>query len=185
MPRNDEGEFELVLGNKHLLSLFFIVVVLLGVFFAMGYIVGRNSVPERTETAAPPTVIEPKGTEPSPMPQASSERPPTAPPETKQPETAPPPETDAQEAPRPAPTAASDALPKGSYWQVAAVKRPEGELLVEMLTKKGFQARLAPAPGTDGLLRVLVGPAQSTPQLAQLKTDLESAGYKKPIRRDE
>ncbi len=43
MARNDEGEFELVLGNKQLLSVFFILVVLLGVFFTMGYIVGRNN----------------------------------------------------------------------------------------------------------------------------------------------
>ncbi|MDQ6708765.1 MAG: SPOR domain-containing protein [Acidobacteriota bacterium] len=36
-------EQELVLGNKQLLSVFFIVVVLLGVFFTMGYIIGRNT----------------------------------------------------------------------------------------------------------------------------------------------
>lgn len=41
--RNDEGEFELVLGNKQLISVFLIVVILLGVFFSMGYIVGRNA----------------------------------------------------------------------------------------------------------------------------------------------
>src|SRR5215471_12336499 len=45
MPRNDEGEFELVLGNRQLLSGFFIVVILFGVFFTMGYIVGRHSSP--------------------------------------------------------------------------------------------------------------------------------------------
>ncbi len=45
MPKNEDGEFELILGNRQLLSVFFIVVVLLGVFFTMGYIVGRNSGP--------------------------------------------------------------------------------------------------------------------------------------------
>ena len=45
MPRNDDGEFELILGNRQLMSVFFIVVILLGVFFTMGYIVGRNSSP--------------------------------------------------------------------------------------------------------------------------------------------
>ena len=45
MPKNDDGEFELILGNRQLLSVFFIVVILLGVFFTMGYIVGRNSAP--------------------------------------------------------------------------------------------------------------------------------------------
>lgn len=45
MPKTEDGEFELILGNRQLLSVFFIVVVLLGVFFTMGYIVGRNSGP--------------------------------------------------------------------------------------------------------------------------------------------
>ena len=51
MPKNDEGEFELVLGNRQLISVFAIVVVLLAVFFSMGYIVGRNSSPVAAETA--------------------------------------------------------------------------------------------------------------------------------------
>ena len=45
MAKNEEGEFELVLGNRQLISVFLIVVILLGVFFSMGYIVGRNSAP--------------------------------------------------------------------------------------------------------------------------------------------
>ena len=45
MPKNEDGEFELILGNRQLLSVFFIVVVLFGVFFTMGYIVGRNNPP--------------------------------------------------------------------------------------------------------------------------------------------
>src|SRR5690349_4074269 len=49
MPKNEDGEFELILGNRQLLSVFFIVVVLLGVFFTMGYIVGRNSTPMSVE----------------------------------------------------------------------------------------------------------------------------------------
>lgn len=40
-----EGEYELVLGNRQLLSAFFIIVILFGVFFTMGYVVGRNSTP--------------------------------------------------------------------------------------------------------------------------------------------
>jgi hypothetical protein len=45
MKNNETGEFELVLGNRHLLSGFFIVALLFGVAFAMGYIVGRSSIP--------------------------------------------------------------------------------------------------------------------------------------------
>jgi len=42
MTRTD-GEHDLVLGNKQLLSLFFFGVILLGVFFTMGYFVGKNT----------------------------------------------------------------------------------------------------------------------------------------------
>jgi cell division protein FtsN len=52
LAKNEEGEFELVLGNRQLISVFLIVVILLAVFFSMGYIVGRNSAPgTATETA--------------------------------------------------------------------------------------------------------------------------------------
>ncbi len=52
MPKNEDGEFELVLANRQLLSVFFIVVILLGVFFTMGYIVGRSSTPAAAEIAS-------------------------------------------------------------------------------------------------------------------------------------
>jgi cell division protein FtsN len=49
-----DGEYELVLGNRQLLSAFFIVVILFALFFTMGYIVGRNSAPSiMASTAAP------------------------------------------------------------------------------------------------------------------------------------
>jgi cell division septation protein DedD len=52
LPKNEEGEFELILGNRQLISVFVIVVALLGVFFSMGYIVGRNSSPAGGATEA-------------------------------------------------------------------------------------------------------------------------------------
>src|SRR5690242_10721564 len=50
-----DGEYELVLGNRQLLSAFFIVVVLFGVFFTMGYVVGRNSGPGPSTASATST----------------------------------------------------------------------------------------------------------------------------------
>ncbi|HLG99789.1 MAG TPA: SPOR domain-containing protein [Bryobacteraceae bacterium] len=50
MAKNEDGEFELILGNRQLISVFLIVVILLGVFFSMGYIVGRNSAPAASES---------------------------------------------------------------------------------------------------------------------------------------
>src|SRR5688500_14219124 len=69
MPTNEEGEFELVLGNKQLLSVFFIVVVLLGVFFTMGYIVGRNSSP--VDAASRKTDVYDRGNAPSAVPTSA------------------------------------------------------------------------------------------------------------------
>ena len=56
MRNNETGEFELVVGNRQLLSGFFIVVLLLAVVFAMGYVVGQNSPrsAKTAETAAAP-----------------------------------------------------------------------------------------------------------------------------------
>jgi len=188
MPTNGEGEFELILGNKQLLSVFFIVVVLLGVFFAMGYIVGRNSAPGKTEVASttrpserPATPLE-TPVQPSSVPAAvnpRAEQPVEKPVEVKK--QAPPPE---EKAPAPAPAAAMDAPPTGSYWQVAATKRAEAELLVDLLKGKGYKARMVPAPGTDHYFRVLIGPAVNTAALSVLKADLEALGYKNPIKRD-
>lgn len=81
MARNEEGEFELVLGNRQLLSVFFIVVVLLGVFFTMGYIVGRNSSPVVAEVqrkAEPsPTLDSAPPVEPAPAPAPRDDSAPT------------------------------------------------------------------------------------------------------------
>src|SRR6266852_3839330 len=59
VAKNEYGEFELILGNRQLLSVFFIVVILLGVFFTMGYIVGRNSAPIASDAVNSRTVAVP------------------------------------------------------------------------------------------------------------------------------
>jgi outer membrane biosynthesis protein TonB len=88
VPKNEDGEFELILANRQLLSVFFIVVVLLGVFFTMGYIVGRNSGPPQVDIAAArkpdkPVTVEsttpaetaaPAATTPTPAPSAAPTR---------------------------------------------------------------------------------------------------------------
>jgi cell division septation protein DedD len=58
MPTNEEGEFELVLGNKQLLSVFFLVVLLLAVFFSMGYLAGRYTAPTPTVASNRPLMVD-------------------------------------------------------------------------------------------------------------------------------
>jgi flagellar biosynthesis GTPase FlhF len=86
MPKNEDGEFELILGNRQLLTVFFIVVILLGVFFAMGYIVGKNSPAPVTEAAntrktdVKPLVVESssKPAEAAPVPKETAPQQPAA-----------------------------------------------------------------------------------------------------------
>ena len=210
MARNDEGEFELVLGNRQLISVFLIVVILLAVLFSMGYIVGRNSsavvadtTRTTTEKPAKPIVVERASDSTTPSNPASSatsipsqepanSKPTAAGPPVTHPEkpagtaaSAPPP-TPAKEA-KPqvltpsAPASATGEPPAGQYWQVVATSRPDAEIISEALGKKGFHAVVAPGP--NNLFRVLVGPFKDSATLAQGRSDLEASGFKNPIMR--
>jgi hypothetical protein len=187
MRNNETGEFELVVGNRQLLSGFFIVVLLFAVAFAMGYVVGQNSPRSsklsETATAATPAAI-PDGTRPAPAASAQPEAPKPAD-SGAQPATdtaaaeseAPQPTT--QPAREPAPpevpaTAAPGQLAPGTYWQAIAVQQHEAEVMATGLKEKGLAVVLT--PGTKGLTRVLVGPYNNKEALGRAKTELENAG---------
>ena len=196
MRNNETGEFELVVGNKQLLSGFFIVVLLFAVAFAMGYVVGQNtqrpakladgSAPSSTTTAADsrpqPASPVPPAAAPSTPDTAATQPPPES---ASQPATQPAQATQPAEAEKPATApvetgaVASSELPPGSYWQVIAVKPEVAEAMRQTLKDKGFQVSLTPGP--SNLTRVLVGPYSDTPSLGRAKTALETAGFQ-PVR---
>jgi len=197
MPRNEDGEFELILGNKQLLSVFFIVVILLGVFFTMGYIVGRNSSPLSADSRKPekPMVVDsanrpnPAGSSSVPDSQAAAPAPVSEPVKETAPVLAPAAETPApvpqkaeppKTALKPVPTSATpDApAPGETYLQVAAVQKAEAELFVDVLAKKGFDALYAQVPDKPLTYRVLVGPLKDQATIATARTDLQKAGFK-------
>jgi hypothetical protein len=191
MRNHETGEFELVVGNRQLLSGFFIVVLLFAVAFAMGYVVGQNSprsgrMGGETAAATPPTspdtsrppaasaAVRP----PEPAPPADSSAPPP-----QSTEASPQPVTQAPRVPEaapPTPAAVVPPGPPGSYWQVMAVPQPDAELMVKTLKDKGFPASLSQGP--NNLMRVLVGPYTDTQSMGKAKTDLENAGFH-PIRK--
>jgi outer membrane biosynthesis protein TonB len=148
MAKNEVGEFELVLGNKQLLTVFFIVVTLLGVFFTMGYIVGRNSGGAGTIEAANrrPTVIDPPGGASTP---AAEPTPAPAKPEPKQPEPAAAP---APTAPEPKPIETHKAEEKKAEEPPKAEKKPD-----KKEDKKPAKAVEPPAP-----VRAAGGPLAGT-----------------------
>jgi cell division septation protein DedD len=204
MRNNETGEFELVVGNKQLLSGFFIVVLLFAVAFAMGYVVGQNS-PRSAKMAAeggtastPLTSTADARPQASPLPPATPISAPAAAPASEQapPDSQPQPTTQAAQgstapavtdkpANKPeAPPAASGIvaaadLPAGNFWQVLAVKAEVTDAVVQTLHGKGFQVVLT--PGTNNLTRVLVGPFNDAQNMGRAKTDLESAGFR-PVR---
>jgi cell division septation protein DedD len=207
MRNNETGEFELVVGNRQLLSGFFIVVLLFAVAFAMGYVVGENShsTKAKTEVAGAATGSTPGETRPQPASAAPANPPGAAPTQpadpvlphavdrTPQPTTQPSREvsTPIREVPppirdtRPAQVAPAPAAPaepaSGSYWQVAATtNRESAQTLIEALKDKGFPATLSPGP--NNYTRVLVGPYSDTAALARAKTDLENAGFNHLVR---
>jgi cell division septation protein DedD len=181
VPRNDDGEFELILGNRQLMSVFFIVVILLGVFFAMGYIVGRNASPVGApEVAARQPETKPADTPPStretttpvdaPVETASQQAPAAKP--------APPPEP---VAPAPAKTSArvstSDQPESGkTYLQLSAIDHDKAEIMVELLRKKNFSAIAAEIPEKPGVFRVLVGPIPDA-DVNKTRADLQNASF--------
>jgi cell division protein FtsN len=192
MSRNESAapeasEFELVLGNKQLLSVFFIVVVLLGVFFTMGYIVGRNSAP--VDAARSADTYE-RGNAPSSMPKARQETPASVAITEQQPAPtdAPAARENASEPEAPAAAALSKpvAIPAvtaahpeagRTYLQVVSVAKPQADSLAEVLAKRGFRAFVAPGPD-ERTFRVLVGPAADIDHLGKLKAELEAVGMK-------
>ena len=204
MAKSDEGEFELILGNRQLISVFLIVVVLLGVFFSMGYIVGRNSsgtVPETAHNGGKTVAVDspPPDSQPAASSPAPAQEPPASTPETKPAASEPAPTTThAEQRPAPAaekPSPVAPAKPKptavgpaafngepssGEYWQVVATSRPDAEIIAEALNKKGFHAQVSPGP-REGVFRVLVGPFHDSAAQAQTRTKLEAAGFKNPI----
>ncbi len=156
-----EGEYELVLGNRQLLSAFFIVVILFALFFTMGYIVGRNSAPSTmaslppaaatTASAKPPAMASP--TTPS-EPAPDAEKPADPPPETEkaapierapEPKNALPKQAQPKEAPPkaapPKPVSAKQAPPKpAAPVEAAAVESSAGRTYLQVMATGQPQA---------------------------------------------
>ncbi len=192
-----DGEYELVLGNRQLLSAFFIIVIMFGVFFTMGYVVGRNSAPPASSAAnTAATAQRPEGPSPASPPQQEAKAPASA--ETKPVETKPvetkPVETKPVAPPslRPfAPPKADDSSggvaavkpgPGNMYLQVAAAAQPQAGVVVDTLKQKGFPALLAQGPNAT-LFRVMVGPFADAAALGKAKSELENAGFRPLVRK--
>jgi cell division septation protein DedD len=182
VAKNEDGEFELILGNRQLLSVFFIWVVLMGVFFTIGYIVGRNSAPATAEIASvpkgeeKPLVVNP----PTPAPEPPAEAPaqPRAASPTPAAEPAPKSEVEKpRKAERPAAAIATGQPVAGrTYLQLAATVKDQADALVDVLRKNGFHAVSEQIPEKPTLYRVLVGPLGEG-EINKTRAELQGKGF--------
>jgi cell division septation protein DedD len=192
-----EGEKELVLGNKQLMGLFFVVVALCGVFFAMGYMMGRpsaktplgNPEPNPAPAATAPVVQQqsepPRETAETATPAPADPQPQLAPIETKPARDTPPP-APVPAAPAASPTSSPEAaapvagvsVPQegATYLQVTALLRSDADKLAKTLREQNFPALVAESSKPD-LFRVMVGPYHQTSDVADAKARLKALGF--------
>jgi DedD protein len=185
---------EITLGTGKLLVLFFGLVAVCAVFFALGYSLGRKSEPAITTASA---AVNP---EPVANGKKAGSAPAAAPPMTfyknveqkdASPELTPPTNTKTDSggappagAPAPANTAApvdpSTTIPTsaGYFVQVAAVsKQEDADALVDALKKKEYPAFVASANTADKLFRVQLGPFAEIKDAEAMRTKLIGDGY--------
>lgn len=172
----DEGEFELILGNRQIMSVFFIIVVLMGVFFAMGFLAGRSTAPQAAVAQKPSAEQLPIAVDAGKRPASETQAAPPAP------QPAAPEETKPAESPKPEPARAAAKLyveqpPAGTYLQAAATQRADAEAMLGYLSgKTGLHGYVAPSPKSPELCRVLIGPLAGNEEIAAARAKLLSLG---------
>ena len=202
MAVRSEGEFELVLGNRQLFSVLGIVVILLGIFFAMGFFAGK-SVGQASAIASaaqspidrPPVVDSQQNatTTEAPAPTPAAEEPAVSTEQDIVPKveekrtTHEKKETSAskkQDFP-PAKSAAAKGIDQvvkpapGLYLQVASTRLSEAQSLAVLLKKHMFHVVLAESPKAE-LIRVLVGPFNTPESTTEARAKLKSLDIAKP-----
>jgi len=200
------GGGDRILESRHLVGLFLGVVLLCGVFFTLGYVMGRTQyggpvhadVPDRSapEVAASPKKPAETEVTPSPAPVGWDSDPPAP----KEPETGvggePPaaiPTAPAVPPPAPAPrpelkpvksTRITKSVRPQFVVQVAALTHQSDALaMTELLQHKHFPALVVPPSAGEKLYRVQVGPYGQEHEADAAKTALDRAGFKAIIKR--
>jgi len=188
---------EITLGTGKLLVLFFGLVGVCALFFALGYSLGRRSEPTMVAASAaipsqPATGANKASSGSAPaapmtfyksveQKDANAELTPTADSKTDTAAAAAP--ANANPTPTQPPAASTPdsttTLPTGGYFvQVAAVsKQEDADSLVEALKKKEYPAFVAAQATSDKLFRVQVGPFQDIKDAEAMRTRLIGDGY--------
>ena len=207
MLRTEDSETEILLGNKQLVGIFFVVAILLGVAFYGGYMVGKAAPGKKapTATSTQETASSPAATATSTggethtiagdtstasdanptdatEPDRTAAEPPLGAPKHKKPQPAPEASTSTSLEPRPVrPGGSFIPEPGDQFLQVAAVGRDEALGVADVLHAKGFQAHAVPKPGNPKIYRVLIGPLRDAGDLSTTRDALRKTGFREVI----
>lgn len=189
---------EITLGTAKLLGLFFGLVMVCAVFFALGYTLGRKSDPglsTNSATAPPQSTARAKpagaasGQSSMSLYKSIEQKNSTAQLTSATADTSSAPlATEAESSTNPSQPSSSQSanppdpmapVPMGGYFvQVAAVsKQEDAESLVDALKKKQYPAFVAAAATTDKLFRVQLGPFGDIKEAEAMRSRLVNDGY--------
>jgi DedD protein len=197
-----QKDTEITLGTGHMLAIFFILVLVCAVFFAIGFSLGRRTAlagvvnPVSSPAGISASTVRPSAAKTdASQPQSSdfsfykavgqknadgalpAQNSKSAPDAGSSNAASPTADASAGAAPKPASDAAA-AAGSGYYVQVAAVSRQEdAEALVEALKKKQYPAFTASNTTGDKLFHVQVGPYSEVKDAEAMRTRLISDGY--------
>ncbi len=209
--RTSERETEILLGNKQLIGIFFVLAILLGAAFYGGYVAGKGAAARKsastatpaaaTETPAASLSIPQTGGETHSVPADSgtasdsnvsgstntavpAEPPPLGSPKRKnlaKATTEPVTNTAPPAADSGAAQAAFTPRSGQTFLQVTAVGHDEAIAIAQVLLNKGFRAHAVPKPGSSKLYRVIVGPVRDAGDLANTRDSLRRTGFREVI----
>lgn len=194
-PMNDPHDREITLGSTTLLAIFFGLVLLCGLFFGMGYTLGRRSPvaasadatdkaattalvgdsrpkPSASAQVAVPQPVVEETPAPDPQPEAASESA-TAAPKVQEAVL----QTSTVKPAMPSTPADGTTAPNGIMVQIAAISNPaDADVLVSALRKHGYTVTTRHEPG-DALLHVQVGPFATRAEANAMRQKLLADGY--------
>ena len=176
---------EITLGAGRMLALFFTIVLVCAVFFAIGFSLGRKTTMAAVSNAAnatvgaPVSVVRPAGGKDATAKPGSQSGELFAPDVQAQPPASPPGAPAATSAPASsAPTTGAAPATGGYFVQVAAVNREEdANALVEALKKKQYPAFAAQNSAADKYYHVQVGPYAAYKEAEAMRARLMADGY--------
>jgi DedD protein len=185
-----QEDTEITLTTGKVLTLFFALSAVCAVFFALGFLFGKNSlkpIPEATPASQVGVAAHADAPKPSAGPQSGTlNASATAPAGVIDTPGVPPAANVSPAGDNAAPTPAQDAaapVPNGYYVQVAAVsKQEDADALIDSLKKKQYPAFL-PEPTADKLFHVQIGPFADIKDAEGIRSRLLSDGYSPIIKR--